>query len=472
MIRKFIEKVFKKKPTAVDPTQIEPRIYTRKQHGIAREKISDCALRTTRLLQEAGFQAFVVGGAVRDLLLGREPKDFDVATNATPAETKRVIRRARVIGRRFQIVHALCGDEVVEVSTFRAFQPSAEEAAPPGARAEGADAAHRTDEHGRVLRDNVFGSQAEDALRRDFTVNALYYDPKAEEVWDYGNGVEDVKQRILRIIGDPRARFREDPVRMLRAVRFAAKLGFSIEASTRAPIAKMSGLLANVPSSRLFDEIIKLLLSGHAHACVHRLREEGLHHGLLPLLDVILEQPLGERFVDLALQRTDERIRDDKPVSPSFLLAALLWHEVLASSQRHEKNGMKPVPALHAAMHDVLDAQRKQLAIPHRYDAHMKEIWLMQPRFAQRFGARPLRLLETPRFRAGMDFLVLRCEAGELDAELGNWWLQFSAADVEERRALLEAAAGAARTGDEGQRKRRRPRRRRTARPDVAAAES
>jgi poly(A) polymerase len=465
MIRKLIQKVFKKKQATVDAANLEPRIYTREQHGIAREGISDCALRTTRLLQEAGFQAFVVGGAVRDLLLGREPKDFDVATNATPAETRRVIRRSRVIGRRFQIVHALCGDEVVEVSTFRAMQTSA--VAEEGTD-ETVNAAHRTDEHGRVLRDNVFGTQAEDAVRRDFTVNALYYDPKAEEVWDYGNGVQDVKRRILRIIGDPATRYREDPVRMLRAVRFAAKLGFSIEPATRAPIGAMSDLLANVPSSRLFDEIIKLLLSGHAHACVHRLREEGLHHGLLPMLDVILEQPLGQRFVDLALQRTDERVRDGKPVSPSFLLAALLWHEVLAGTQRHTAKGMKPVPALHAAMHDVLEAQRKQLAIPHRYDAQMKELWLMQPRYAQRFGARPLRLLETPRFRAGMDFLVLRCEAGELDAELGNWWLQFSAADADERKALLESVAGGERAG-EAQRKRRRPRKRR---PAVAVVES
>ncbi len=467
MIRKFIQKVFKKKPASVAAAQLKPRIYTRQQHGIAREKISDCAMRTTRLLQESGFQAFVVGGAVRDLLLGREPKDFDVATNATPAETRKIIRRSRVIGRRFQIVHALCGDEVVEVSTFRAVQSSAADDSASGT----ADAAHRTDEHGRVLRDNVFGSQAEDALRRDFTVNALYYDPSAEEVWDYGQGVDDVRRRVLRVIGDPATRYREDPVRMLRAVRFAAKLGFSLDPATRAPIGAMSDLLANVPSSRLFDEILKLLLSGHAHACVHRLREEGLHHGLLPMLDVILEQPLGQRFVDLALQRTDERIRDGKPVSPSFLLAALLWHEVLASSQRHTAKGMKPVPALHAAMHDVLEAQRKQLAIPHRYDAQMKELWLMQPRFMQRFGARPLRLLETPRFRAGMDFLVLRCEAGELDAELGNWWLQFSAADAEQRRALLESVSEDARA-PEGQRKRRRPRRRRSARPAAVAAEN
>jgi poly(A) polymerase len=469
MIRKLINRVFKKRQTAANPARAEPRIYTRKQHGIAREKISDCALRTTKLLHDAGFKAFVVGGAVRDLLLGREPKDFDVATNATPAETRRVIRRSRVIGRRFQIVHALCGDEVVEVSTFRAMQPNGREDALGENETE--SAAHRTDEHGRVLRDNVFGSQAEDAFRRDFTVNALYYDPVAEEVWDYGDGVEDLKRRVLRIIGDPAARYREDPVRMLRAVRFAAKLDFAIDPATRAPIVKMADLLANVPSSRLFDEILKLLLSGHAQACVHRLREEGLHHGLLPLLDVILEQPLGQRFVDLALQRTDERIRDEKPVSPSFLLAALLWHEVLVSSQRHEAKGMKPVPALHAAMHDVLDAQRKQLAIPHRYDAQMKELWLLQPRFMQRYGARPLRLLEAPRFRAAMDFFVLRCEAGELDVELGNWWLKFSAAEADERQVLLDAASGEAKAG-EGQRKRRRPRRRRSARPTEAAAES
>jgi poly(A) polymerase len=424
MIRKFIARLFKRGPEPGPRGPVE-RIYKVAEHGIRRDSLSRCALRVTDQLREAGYKAYVVGGAVRDLLVGIEPKDFDVATDATPDQIRKVIRRSRVIGRRFQIVHALCGDEVVEVSTFRAHQVDA-----------GEDDRH-VDQHGRLLRDNVFGTMPEDALRRDFTANALFYDPATEEVVDYCNGVADIRNRRLRMIGDPAVRYREDPVRMLRGVRFAAKLRFELDDATRAPIAALSDLLANVPPSRLFDEMLKLLLSGHSLECVTQLRREGLHHGLLPLLDVILEQPQGQRFVELALSTTDDRIARDKPVSPAFLFAALLWHEVLSAWRRHEGDGMREIPALFAAMDDVLDAQKEKLQIPRRYDAVMKELWSLQPRFVQRSGSRPLRLLEHPRFRAAYDFLRLRCDAGELDAELGDWWERFQSVDAAERDAML-----------------------------------
>jgi poly(A) polymerase len=437
MIRALIRRVFKKGGTK-RPAELKSSVLAQAAHGIARDHVSSCALRVCNQLSEAGFRAFVVGGAVRDLLLKREPKDFDVATDATPEQVRKVIRRSRIIGRRFQIVHAMCGDETVEVSTFRAVHGAVDEG-------EG-----NVDEHGRVLRDNVFGSQAEDASRRDFTVNALFYDPVREEVWDYFHGVADLRAKKLRMIGDPVARYREDPVRMLRAVRFAAKLGFSMDEAVRKPIREMGPLLANVPKARLLEEMMKLLLSGHAWDCVTELRKDGLHHGLLPLIDVILEQPLGERFVKLALDRTDERINADKSVSPGFLFAALLWHEVLAAWQKLRNDGVKSVPALFQAMEQVTDAQREILAIPRRFDAIMKEIWTLQPRFEQRFGGRPFKLLENTRFRAGYDFLLLRCESGEIAGELGDWWSAFVLASHEERQAMLMEAPP-----QEGRRRRR-----------------
>jgi poly(A) polymerase len=438
LIKRFIRRVLRMAPSR-EPERIAPP-----EHGIRRESLSYGARKTCELLAAHGHEAFVVGGAVRDLMLGRQPKDFDVATDATPEQVHRAIRRSRLIGRRFRIVHALFHDEVVEVSTYRA--PAAPETDEAHARA--------VDEHGRLVRDNVWGTREQDAARRDFTVNALYYDPASETVLDYHEGVRDLKKRRLRIIGDPRARFREDPVRMLRAVRFAAKLDFQLDPKTRAPIVELADLMANVPPARLFDEMLKLLLSGHASACVQRLRAEGLHHGLLPLLDVILEQPLGEKFVNLALAQTDGRIREDKPVSPAFLFAALLWHEVLAAWRAREGRGERTVPALYAAMDDVIDRQAGKLSIPRRLTATMKEIWSLQPRFDQRSGKRPFALFTHPRFRAGYDFLMLRAESGETPAEVGAWWRRFVEAEPEQRRELLLPA------GD-GEKKRRRRRGRR-----------
>ncbi len=421
MIKKLFKRVFGKSAPA--PVEGKCRIIPFDVHGVGSDGISTAARRVTDGLQAAGYKAFVVGGAVRDLLLGRHPKDFDIATDATPEEVRGVFRRSRIIGRRFRLVHVMFGEEVVETSTFRRM-------------IEAEDA--QTDEHGRLLRDNEFGDQEQDAARRDFTANALFYDPATREIFDYHDGYADIRANTLRMIGDPAVRYREDPVRMLRAVRLSAKLGMKLDAATAAPIFGMKELLGNVPQARLLDEMLKLLLSGHAVVCIKKLREMDLHHGLLPMLDVILEQPMGEKFVMLALQNTDQRISEEKSVSPAFLFAALLWHEALAAWKVHQEAGERPVAALHAAMDEVLDRQREQLSIPRRYDAIMKELWLLQPRFEQRGGQRPVRLLSQPRFRAAFDFLLLRCESGEVDAEMGLWWDEFQDATDERRAEMLQ----------------------------------
>ena len=429
MIKRFIRRVL-----GLDSPG--PQRVPQARHGVTRSAISSSALKVCDTLAQRGYPAYVVGGAVRDILLGIRPKDFDVATAARPEQIKPLFRRALLIGRRFRLVHVMLGPETIEVSTFRAADSKAAE----------------KDEHGRVLRDNVFGTLEEDARRRDFTVNALYYDCGTGEIIDFHGGLADLKKRTLRIIGDPETRFREDPVRMLRAVRLGAKLGLSIEGSTRAPIKRLAPLLEHVPPPRLFEEMLKLLLSGHASACLRQLRNEGLHKGMLPLLDVILEQPLGERFVTLALAQTDERVLSDRPVSPAFLFAALLWHEVLAAWKAREKRGERRIPALEFAMDEVLDAQSGKLAITRRLTATMREVWAMQPRFEERSGQRPYRLLELPRFRMAYDFMALRAASGEVPAELESWWRAFQSADPETREEMLLPDTG-------GPKKRRRRRR-------------
>lgn len=397
-------------------------------HKIDRDLLSNGALKTCEGLHKAGFEAFVVGGAVRDLLLNHTPKDFDIATDATPEQVNRVFRRSRIIGRRFRLVHVMFGDETLEVSTFRGSHLS-----------DTSDADAQVNDSGRIIRDNVFGSIEEDAIRRDFTANALYYNPATQEVLDFHNGVADIKAGVLRMIGDPATRYAEDPVRMLRAVRLSAKLGLKMDKATEAPIEKLADLLQDVPPSRLFDEILKLFLSGHAIESINVLRQQNLHHGLLPMLDVVLGQPLGERFVMLAMQNTDDRILSGKSANPSFLFASLLWHEVLAAWEEFQEEGNHLIPALHLAMNDVLDYQAEKLAIHNRFTATMKEIWAMQPRFEQRSGKRPFALLEHPRYRAAYDFLLLRCESGEIENELGVWWTAFANGNSEERNAMLQA---------------------------------
>jgi poly(A) polymerase len=430
MIKRFLQKVFTKKTKAIlainqadDSSLSKAQRFAAKVHKIDQSLISSAALKTCEGLQKAGFEAFIVGGAVRDLLVNVKPKDFDVATNATPEEVYKIFRRSRIIGKRFRLVHVLWGNETIEVSTFRGHHQ--------------ADGDGKTSDSGRIIRDNIFGSLEEDAVRRDFTANALYYNVATQEVLDYHNGVADLKAGLLRMIGDPTTRYQEDPVRMLRAVRLSAKLGLKIEKSSQEPIQKLADLLHDVPASRLFDEMLKLFLSGHAVESINALRAQHLHHGLLPLLDVVLEQPLGEKFVMLALKNTDDRILAGKSSNPSFLFATLLWHEVLKAWQTYQEQGEHLIPALHNAMNDIIDAQAKKMAIHNRFTATMKEIWGMQPRFEQRFGKRPYALLTHPRYRAGYDFLLLRCESGEIDAELGEWWTEFADASSERRTAML-----------------------------------
>jgi len=438
MIKKFIRRILGTKKSASDPTQAV--VLTAKEHGINPQLVSANAIRVTSTLQQAGFKAFLVGGAVRDLLLGVKPKDFDIATNATPEQVKKLFRRAFIIGRRFQIVHVMFGQDLLEVTTFRG---ASQDDAPK-------------DEHGRVLRDNTFGEQHEDAVRRDFTINAMYYDPATQTVLDYHGGMADIRNKTLRIIGVPEARFREDPVRLLRVVRFAAKLNFTIDPTTREPITVMAPLINNVPAARVFDEMLKLLLSGHALACLQQLRKEGLHHGLLPLLDVVLEQPLGEKFVRLALASTDERVKQGKPVSPGFLFASLLWHQVVEKWKAYQAAGEYPIPALHLAADDVLNTQTDKLALQRKIAADMRDIWAMQPRFERRVGKTPYKLLEHPRMRAGYDFLLLRCASGEIDSEIGEWWTAFMESDGAEREILLTKKPAATAEAAAPAKKRRR----------------
>ncbi len=463
MIKKFIRKILGVKEKSESGNNIDsgknkaqnkPKVLGAKEHGIDPQLVSNNAIRVTQTLQENGFKAFIVGGAVRDLLLGVKPKDFDVATNATPEQVKRLFRRAFIIGRRFQIVHVMFGQDLIEVTTFRG---ASKNEAPK-------------DEHGRVLRDNTFGEQHEDAVRRDFTINAMYYDPASETVLDYHGGIADIRKKTLRIIGVPELRYREDPVRMLRVVRFAAKLQFSIDAETRKPIPVMAPLINNVPSARVFDEMLKLLMSGHAMACLQQLRKEGLHHGLMPLLDVVLEQPMGERFVTLALANTDERVRQGKTVSPGFLFASLLWHQVLEKWEAYKASGELSIPALHLAADDVLNTQTDALALQRKIGSDMRDIWAMQPRFEKRIGKSPYKMLENSRLRAGYDFLLLRCASGEIDSEIGEWWTAFIQGDEAERVRLLSIKPKA-KTSDAPAPKKRRPRRSNNRRPKTTAGE-
>ena len=423
-------------------------IIEHQSHKIDRNLLSSGAHRTIEGLQKAGFEAFIVGGAVRDLLLNRIPKDFDIATDATPEEVNRIFRRSRIIGRRFRLVHVLFGEETLEVSTFR------------GSHLE-ADGDSKVADSGRIIRDNVFGSIVDDALRRDFTANALYYDPSSQQVLDFHQGYTDIKAGVLRMIGKPEVRYAEDPVRMLRVVRLSAKLGLSIDPATQAPIAKMADLLQDVPPSRLFDEMLKLFLSGHAIESVSALRAQHLHHGLLPMLDVVLEQPMGERFVMLALKNTDDLVLSGKSANPSFLFATLLWHEMLAAWEVYKAEGHHLTPALYLAMNEVIATQAEKLAIHNRYTATMKEIWGLQPRFEQRSGKRAFGLLTHPRYRAAYDFLLLRCESGELPMEIGAWWTAFANAEGDARAEMLLA--------DTAPKKRRKRNRKKSGGADVNA---
>ena len=387
---------------------MQPRRIPREEHPVSRKQFSNAALKVLYGLRDAGYEAYVVGGAVRDVYAGITPKDFDIATNATPEETKRIFRNARPIGRRFVITHVRFGDEIIEVTTFR------------GAITE----SHSRDETGRILSDNQYGTLETDALRRDFTANALYYDIADYTVVDYTGGLEDVAQKRIRLIGDPELRYREDPVRMLRAIRIANKLDFNIEAGTADPIPKLASLLREIPAARLFDEIIKMLLSKEAIANFRGLRDYGLFAELFPVAEATLRRHPGMvHFIEKALGNTAERIANDLSVTPAFLYGALLWPSVAERFvELMHRQGHHPNLALSQAADEVIAQACLRVMIPKRFAMPMSEIWELQPRFEQRKGPRAKRLLTHPRFRAAYDFLLLRTQVGDASPELAAWW--------------------------------------------------
>ncbi|MCY7316587.1 MAG: polynucleotide adenylyltransferase PcnB [Rubrivivax sp.] len=462
MIKKFINRLLGKSeaPAEVPGAVALPVIplgqrveYGVHEHRIDPQLLDANAVRVVKTLKEAGYIAYIVGGAVRDLLVGLRPKDFDVATDATPEQVKALFRRAFIIGRRFRLVHVVFGrgreHETIEVSTFRAFLDAAAAEQVAGnektSRSQMADKTHVVDAAGRVLRDNVWGPQIEDAARRDFTVNAMYYDPLSQTVVDYHGGLADSRARVLRMIGDPELRYREDPVRIIRVVRFAAKLGFALEKNTEKPVRAMATLLANVPISRLFDEMVKLMQTGHALASIEQLRKYGLvgnQGGVFPVLDAALfpvqANVVRQNFVRLALEDTDKRVAEDRAVAPSFMLACMLWHDVQERWTALRAAGESPFPALQQAVDAVFEARIGDISGRGKLAADMREVWLMQPRFERRTVSGALSLVAQARFRAGYDFLRLRADVGEVAVELAEWWEDFHLGDEEEREALLD----------------------------------
>jgi poly(A) polymerase len=454
MIKKFIDKLLGKSGGRQAGKFGQRAEVPASVHGIDLQLVDPRAIDVVHTLKRAGFEAYIVGGAVRDLLLGLRPKDFDVATNATPEQVKHLFRRAFIIGRRFRIVHVVYGrgrdNEVIEVSTFRAYLDSADAEQVSGnertSKGELSGMKHAVDASGRVLRDNVWGPMEHDAARRDFTINAMYYDPETQVVVDFHHGIRDAQKKTLRMIGDPPTRYREDPVRIIRAVRFGAKLhplGFKLDAKTRAPMVPSIGLLQEVPQSRLFDEMLKLLQTGHALASVQALKSNGLASGIYPLLDLVVERA-EDPFVKLALTDTDRRVGEGKPVAPSFLLACVLWADVRKGWERRlqprgQQRPPTPFVALQDAVDEAFDARIGDVSGRGKLGTDMREIWTMQPRFDKRVGSSPFSLVEQPRFRAGFDFLRLRAQTGEVDEELAHWWETFSMADDDHRQDMVDA---------------------------------
>ncbi|MDZ7829999.1 MAG: polynucleotide adenylyltransferase PcnB [Halofilum sp. (in: g-proteobacteria)] len=429
----------------------EPMVVAREEHNVSRRDIDPNALKVLYRLNKAGFHAYLVGGGVRDLLLGLKPKDFDVATDALPDEVRSTFRNCRLIGRRFRLAHIVFGREVVEVATFRAGHDS---------ESVTTDDAHVHDD-GRILRDNVFGTIEDDAFRRDFTINALYYDVSRFAVLDYTGAMEDIRARRLRLIGDPVVRYREDPVRMLRAARFAAKLGFRIDSETEAPIAELGPLLADIPPARLFEEVLKLFQGGHAVASLDELVRLDLLQYLFPRADRALKagDEGFERLLRAALANTDRRITEDKPVTPAFLYAVFLWPHVLAEVRPQIDAGESPVMAFQQAATEALARQQQATALPKRFAGPAREIWVLQPKLEGYRGKRARRLLSHPRLRAGWDFLCLRRDAGEDLAGLCDQWQQWMEAedapapDPEKPRRRRRRRGGRRRSGsgDDGQ---------------------
>ncbi|TQV65411.1 MAG: polynucleotide adenylyltransferase PcnB [Halothiobacillaceae bacterium] len=442
-----------RKRNPVDSSPISP-IIPRDQHSVSRRNISKNALNVLYRLHEAGFRACLVGGGVRDVLLGREPKDFDIATDATPEQIRKLFRNCRLIGRRFRLAHILYGKEVIEVATFRASGDDM-----PGRAA---------DDSGRLLRDNVYGSLEDDVQRRDFTVNALYYDIADFSVIDHVGGMRDLRDGVLRLLGDPETRYREDPVRMLRAARFAAKLGFRLHEDTERPIAELAPLLEGIPPARLFDECLKLFHTGHGEASLHELRRLDLLRWLLPPVDEALALTRDEgaalHFIETALANTDRRVAEDLPLSSAFLYAALLWPVAVLRAQLLDHEGQPPSVVLQQAGDEALRLLQQRVALPRHLQLLTREIWEMQPRFSLHQGRGVASLHGHPRFRAAYDFLLLRAQSGERQAaEDAVWWKAFVEASPGDQHAVFSPSG-------EGELKRRRTPRRRKPRGEGPAA--
>ncbi|WP_419418675.1 polynucleotide adenylyltransferase PcnB [Legionella sp. D16C41] len=401
-------------------------IIPRNQHNISKTDISTNALKVLNRLNSAGFQAYLVGGSVRDLLLGKSPKDFDIATNATPNEIKALFRNGRIIGRRFKLVHIIFHRDIIEVATFRGTSENDKQV-------------QMTNERGMLIRDNVYGTIDQDAWRRDFTINSLYYSIDDAAIVDFTGGVKDIQDRTLRIIGEPEIRYQEDPVRMLRVIRFSAKLHFNLAADTAAPLEKLSSLILHVSSSRLFDEMTKLYQCGESETVQRLLIKYGLFEHLFAQTHALFDSQYPiKAFLGVALESTDARVHENKPITPAFLFAVLLWFPLLnraASLQREEQ--LPPLPALEKAMSQVISEQNKVIAIPKRYSQVMREIWLLQFRFPKRWGGRAINLLKHPRFRAAYDFLSLRALAGDESLDLAKWWTTFQEAGEEEQLQMI-----------------------------------
>lgn len=447
MIKRFIHNIFNKKAPNTTPAMGKRQELDAAVHKINPELVDDRALEVVHTLKNAGFDAYIVGGAVRDLLLNLRPKDFDVATNATPEQVKRLFRRAFIIGRRFRLVHVVYGrgrsHETIEVSTFRAHVEAKQSGTVSGnektSRQALAGMRHAVDKSGRVLRDNVWGSQQEDAARRDFTINAMYYDPEQNIVVDYHGGIQDARKKVLRMIGNASTRYREDPVRIIRAVRFSAKLsalGFKLETKTKSAITPCIDLLADIPQSRLFDETLKLLQTGHALASIDTLKKLGLRTGIYPLLDIAVQRA-DTPFVQAALQDTDSRVAEGKPVAPSFLVACLLWQDVCSQRETRQAQGTAPFVAQQEAIDAIFSAHLGEVSGRGKLAADMREIWMMQLRFEKRTGRSPFNLIAQLRYRAGFDFLRLRATVGQVDEALAAWWQTFSTADDTLREDII-----------------------------------
>ena len=417
-----------------------PLIFSRDQHPVSRKLLSPNALKVLYRLNKGGFDAYLVGGGVRDILLGFKPKDFDIATNATPDEIKELFRNCRLIGRRFRLAHIVFGREIIEVATFRGHHNNASE------QEKSCKKTSKQSEDGMLLRDNIYGTIDEDAERRDFSINALYYSAKDFKVYDFANGVQDVNDRVIRLIGDPETRYREDPVRMLRAIRFATKLDMKISDDTKAPIKELSSLMANIPAARLFEEFLKMFISGKAVANFEQLRSYNLFGYFFPAVEQALNNEQDEQrflldFIMLAMENTDKRINNDQRVTPAFLFAAMLWYPLQKHIQQIKvTTQLTPQDLFFAALNEIMPEQQRSIAIPKRFQAVIKDIWILQDKLGRREGKRAFKTLEHPKFRAGYDFLLLRAQieaTPELN-ELAHWWTDFQEVSNEARIQMIK----------------------------------